>query len=192
MSLLAWSPFYTPCLSDWWVPFGHIAHQSYAPFLIRASLTRLLMSLSAPPFESNIDPKYFNGVTVFSLSSPSCISLACSLFLAIISMPFELVSPSLKFSVSLYCYPRRFAQDQVVCNQHGPRILCAEFGSEHIHDDDEEEGADCWSLMQAHFYTKILCISVPCRYLGLTVFTHIVYDFIKVGFWNNFLSQIPS
>ena len=41
---------------------------------IQASLTGLLMSLSAPPFESNIDPKYLNVVTVFSLSSPSCIS----------------------------------------------------------------------------------------------------------------------
>ena len=41
---------------------------------IQASLTRLLMSLSAPPFESKIDPKYLNVVTVFSLSSPSCIS----------------------------------------------------------------------------------------------------------------------
>ena len=41
---------------------------------IQASLTRLLMSLSAPPFESNIDPKYLNVVTVFSLSSPNCIS----------------------------------------------------------------------------------------------------------------------
>ena len=40
----------------------------------QASLTWLLMSLSAPPFESNIDPKYLNVVTVFSLSSPSCIS----------------------------------------------------------------------------------------------------------------------
>ena len=39
---------------------------------IQASLTRLLMSLSAPPFESNIDPKYLNVVTVFSLSSPGC------------------------------------------------------------------------------------------------------------------------
>ena len=41
---------------------------------IQASLTRLLMSLSAPPFESKIDPKYLNVVTVFSLSSPSWIS----------------------------------------------------------------------------------------------------------------------
>ena len=41
---------------------------------IQASLTGLLMSLSAPPFESNIDPKYLNVVTGFSLSSPSCIS----------------------------------------------------------------------------------------------------------------------
>ena len=41
---------------------------------IQASLTQLLMSLSAPPFESNIDPKYLNVVTVCSLSSPSCIS----------------------------------------------------------------------------------------------------------------------
>ena len=35
---------------------------------IQASLTWLLVSLSAPPFESNIDPKYLNVVTVFSLS----------------------------------------------------------------------------------------------------------------------------
>ena len=41
---------------------------------IQASLTGVLMSLSAPPFESNIDPKYLNVVTVFRLSSPSCIS----------------------------------------------------------------------------------------------------------------------
>ena len=38
---------------------------------IQATLTRLLVSLSAPPFESNIDPKYLNVVTVFSLSSSS-------------------------------------------------------------------------------------------------------------------------
>ena len=31
---------------------------------IQASLTRLLRSLSDPPFESNIDPKYLNVVTV--------------------------------------------------------------------------------------------------------------------------------
>ena len=37
----------------------------------QASLTRLLMSLAAPPFESKIDPKYLNVVTVFSVS---CIS----------------------------------------------------------------------------------------------------------------------
>ena len=49
---------------------------------ILASLTRLLMSLSAPPFESKIDPKYLNVVTVFSLSSPSCIS---SKFLGLLS-----------------------------------------------------------------------------------------------------------
>ena len=41
---------------------------------IQASLTRVLMSLSAPPFESKNDPKCFNIVTVFSLSSHSCIS----------------------------------------------------------------------------------------------------------------------
>ena len=34
---------------------------------IQASLIRLLMSLSATPFKSKIDPKYLNVVTVFSL-----------------------------------------------------------------------------------------------------------------------------
>ena len=36
---------------------------------IQASLTRLFMSLSAPPFESKIGHKYLNVVTVFSLSN---------------------------------------------------------------------------------------------------------------------------
>ena len=50
---------------------------------IQASLTRLLLSLSVPPFESKFYPKYLNVViTVFSLSSPSCIS---SLFLELLS-----------------------------------------------------------------------------------------------------------
>ena len=58
----------------------------------QASLTRLLMSLSAPPFESRIAPKYLNVVTAFSLSSPSCFynfwncchshCTACTLFLS--------------------------------------------------------------------------------------------------------------
>ena len=52
---------------------SHSTPGSYFHF-IQASLTRLLISLSAPPFESKIDPKYFNVLTVFSLSSPSCIS----------------------------------------------------------------------------------------------------------------------
>ena len=39
--------------------------------------------------------------------------------------------------------------------------------------------------MQAHFDVKILCISFPCRYLGLAVFIHIVNDF-NVGAWNSF------
>ena len=50
---------------------------------IQASLTRLLVSLSAPPFESNIDLKYLNVVTADSQS-----------------MSFELVSPYLQFSLS--------------------------------------------------------------------------------------------
>ena len=78
----------------------------------QASLTRLLMYLSAPPFESNIDPKYFNVVTVFSLSSPSCISSVSGIVVIVIarhvhcfcpadsqSMFFEFVSPYLQFSL---------------------------------------------------------------------------------------------
>ena len=79
---------------------------------IQASLTRLLMSLSAPPFESNSDPKYLNVVTVFSLSSPSCISSyflplspSRSLFLSQSLLPQSLpqyvpLSPSLSLYLS--------------------------------------------------------------------------------------------
>ena len=49
---------------------SHSTHVSRSHF-IQASLTRLLMSFSVPPFESKIDPKYLNVVTVFNLSSPS-------------------------------------------------------------------------------------------------------------------------
>ena len=41
---------------------------------VQASLTRLLMSFSVPPFESTIDHKYLNVVIVLSLSSPSCMN----------------------------------------------------------------------------------------------------------------------
>ena len=62
--------------------------------------------------------------------------------------------------------------------------FCVDFGSEHIRhhddddddDDDEEEGADCRSRCRSR-----------SRYLGLTVFIHILYDF-NVGFWDSFLS----
>ena len=60
---------------------------------IQASLTRLLMSLSAPTFESNIDPKYLN-VLLYSVYHPLVVFLhsfwdcchshctACTLFLS--------------------------------------------------------------------------------------------------------------
>ena len=34
-----------------------------------------------------------------------------------------------------------------------------DFGNEHTHDDDAEEGADCRSLVQTHFNINIICIS---------------------------------
>ena len=83
------------------------------------------MYLLTPPFESKIDPKYLNVVTVFSLSSPCCRAYFFEMSGIIViviarhvrcfcpadsqSMSFELVSPYIQFS--LYCCLRSLEQD---------------------------------------------------------------------------------
>ena len=94
-------------------------------FLIFTCTCLTKINLLTPPFESKIDHKYLNVVTVFSLSSPCCRAyffVISGIVVIVIarhvrcvcpadsqSMSFELVSPYLQFS--LYCCLSSFAQD---------------------------------------------------------------------------------
>ena len=56
----------------------------------------------------------------------------------------------------LYSSFRSFALDQVIWKQHSTKWFCVDLGSEHIHDDDEEEGLI--ANAPAHVDIEIFCV----------------------------------